>query len=134
MAAPSLLDMRDSGFAFEHVMAHRLYLGVMSPLTRFSVIPYFIDPMTAKRPADGWHLNHQQAHNDALNNLPAQYLGDIAAGVGSDLADTNLDNPASRSWWTFFNRIEHYVGSNTILPQPVTPPPPPSPTFTYPFW
>jgi len=136
MARPSLLNSSEPTFAFEHAMAHRNAMGVMSPLTRFSVIPYFIDPMTAQRSADWWLLDHQQAHNDAMNNLPASYLGPIVVGtgVGANLVDTNLTNPWTKSWWMFANHLEHYVGSNTILPQPTTPPPPPAPIWTFPFW
>ena len=119
-------------------MTHRDALGVMSPLVRFSVIPYFLDPLlNVGTPASFWHLDHQQAHNDAANNLPATYLGDIiplGISIGANLVDSNLDDPWNRSWWTFINHMEHYIGSNTILPQPQTPPPAPAPVFTYPFW
>jgi hypothetical protein len=136
MARPSLLTTADVGFVWEHAMAHRNALGVMSPLTRFSAVPYFIDPFTARRPADQWHFDHQQAHDDSQNHLPADYLGDIVVGtgVGANLVDSDLSDPWNRSWWTFKNHIEHFVGSNTILPQPQTPPPPPAPVWKFPFW
>jgi hypothetical protein len=136
MSGPTLSNPADPWFAFQHAMYHRNALGVMSPLTRFSVIPYFIDPATGKRSADSWYLNHGQAHNDAMNNLPSTYLGEVTAGsgVGANLVDTVLDNPWSRSWWVFQNNLEHYVGANTILPAPQIPPPPPAPTWTFPFW
>lgn len=117
-------------------MAHRNALGVMSPLHRFSVIPYFIDPMVQNDPPAGaWHLNHQQAHNDAANHLPEEFgSGILGIALWANLLDYNLEDPDSRAWWTFTNHLEHYVGSNTILPQSAPQPPPPAPQWTYPFW
>lgn len=138
MSRVSLLNSNEAVFGFEHWMAHRDALGVMSPLVRFSVIPYFLDPLlNLGEPAGPWHFNHQQAHNDAANNLPATYLGDIVPlgiALGANLVDSNLNDAWNRSWWTFQNHIEHYIGSAVILPQPQTLPPAPAPMFTYPFW
>ena len=134
MALPTLLNLDDPTFAFEHAMAHRLYLGLMSPLPRFSVVPYFIDPFTAQRPSDSWHLNHQQAHNDADNVIPGSYLGPPIQGFSPNMKDENLADAWNRSWWTFSNHHQHYVESDAMLPQPQTPPPPPAPVWTYPFW
>jgi hypothetical protein len=116
-------------------MAHREYLGVMSPLPRFSVIPYWVDPMTAKRPADNWHFNHQQAHDDADNAIPSTYMGPPAVvGFSPNMKDANLSDPWGKAWWTFINNREHFVESNAILPAPQIPPPPPAPIIKYPFW
>ena len=136
MAHPTLLNMDDPWFEWQHAMSHRDFLGVMSPLTRFSVIPYWLEPITDQRPAGPWRFNHQQAHLDAMNNLPATYLGEIVPGtaVNANLVDSNLDDAWNRSWITFQNHMEHYVGSARILPAPQTPPPPPAPIIKYPFW
>jgi hypothetical protein len=139
MARVSLLHMGDglgqrAAFEFEHAMAHRNALGVMSPLTRFSVIPYLIDPMQhGNRPAGKWSLNHQQAHDDALRYLPSQFgSADRGLYIGQDLVDSNLDNPRQRTWWIFQNHMEHYIGGSTIIPN--VPIPPPAPQWVYPFW
>lgn len=133
MSRVVLLNMDDPWFTFEHSMAHRNALGVMSPLDRFSAIPYFIDPMIGEPTAgDSWNLNHQQAHNDALTHLPS-YFGASTAGlaIGQDLRDTDFNNPGQRKWLEFQNHQEHYVGGNTITPNvPLTPPF----MWVYPFW
>jgi hypothetical protein len=156
MAHVSLLNTQDPNFAFEHWNVHRQALGVMSPLTRFSLVPYFLDPIQdPNQPAGPWHLNHQQAHNDAENQLPTTYTSrDSGVNFGSNLVDTNLSHAWNRSWWTFQNHLEHYVGNNTILPatdlyyevipdpipDPPNPPIQPPPywvqyrTWTFPFW
>src|SRR5262245_17165608 len=134
MARPTLLNFHDPAFPWEHAMAHRNFIGVMSPLPRFTVIPYFIDPFTAKRPGDNWHMNHRRAHDDADDALPDKYLGTVGFGVSGILVDSDLNDPVSRSWWTFINHTEHYVESNNILPQPQMPPPPPAPIWVFPFW
>jgi hypothetical protein len=139
MARVSLLRMGDglgqrAAFELEHAMAHRNALGVMAPLPRFSVIPYLVEPMqVGARPTTQWHLNHQQAHDDALSNLPSQF-GSTSIGlrIGRDLADYNLEDPRQRTWWIFQNHMEHYIGGSTILPQVQFPPP--APQWTYPFW
>lgn len=113
-------------------MAHRTFMGVMSPLNRFSVMPYFIDPMTGiDQRASPWHRNHLQAHNDCALYLPEEY-DSTAVGLANwaNLAEYRLSDPASRSWWTFANHLEHYVGANSILP----PIPTAEPDWTYPFW
>jgi len=110
-------------YAFEHMMAHRTYWGAMSPLSRFSVVPYVLDPMMGTDiPGGPWHMNHQQAHNDAQGALPAQFatpsVMSLDLFVGQNLRDTRFDNPDSRRWWTFANHMEHYVTNDTILPAP----------------
>lgn len=133
MSRVSLLNSYDPTFSFEHAVSHRTALGVMSPLYRFSVIPYFIDPMeVTEQPGGPWHLNHQQAHTDAASQLPIA-LDQRRRGVdlNANLLDYALENPDSRAWWTFVNHLEHYVGSGTVA---VTPQPPPAPQWTFPFW
>ena len=116
-------------------MAHRNGLGIMSPLDRFSIVPYLLDPMDPENPlsGDSWMLDHQQAHNDAMANLPTEFgASTIGLHIGGILRDYNLDNPEQRTWWTFQNHMEHYVGGNSISPN--VPFPPPAPQWMYPFW
>lgn len=136
MSRASLMTRKDRTFAFEHAMSHRNALGVIWPLPRFSVIPYFIEPEVkerGKKPSSSWHLDHQQAHNDALANFPSQY-GSTQVGlhIGVDLRDYDLDRERTRKWWEFQNHMEHYVASNSILP--TTPAPYPTRQWRYPFW
>lgn len=136
MSRASLLNSEEPAFAFEHAMAHRNALGVMSPLPRFSIIPYWLDPMLqTDEPGGFWHHNHQQAHSDAALHLPPEFgSGQRGIELHANLLDYDLSNPDSRTWWTFVNHLEHYVGGNTILPQSAPQPPPPAPQWTYPFW
>jgi hypothetical protein len=136
----------ENTFAFEHAMGHRNYFGAMHPLTRFSVLPYLLDPPHGTDISGGpWNLNHQQAHNDAHSALPAQYgiPSDLSLNlfIGQNLRDTSSKNPDQLKWWTFANHMEHYVANNTILPGPVAPPPtvPGFPAgyrtlWVFPFW
>jgi hypothetical protein len=116
-------------------MSHRIALGVMSPLNRFSILPYLIDPMLENTaiPAGPWNLRHQQAHNDALQNLPTSFgAATVGLFIGQNIRDTDLDDPRQRTWWTFQNHMEHYVGGNTLSPTEQLPPP--APQWVYPFW
>lgn len=134
MSRASLLNSNDPTFWFEHAMSHRNALGVISPLTRFSVVPYFLDPpRDLDRPASPWHQNHAQSHADAALNLP-EVLGSRTLGVAAwaNLLEYRLDDPVGRSWWTFVNHLEHYVAGDTIAVG--TTPPPPAPQWVYPFW
>jgi hypothetical protein len=124
VAIVSLLTQADPSFDWEHANAHRAYLGVMAPLTRFSVLPYLLEPTFLPNiPAGDWQLRHQQAHDDALTSVPSQY-GSTAIGlrIGQNLLDERR-----RQWWTFNNHQNHYIADTTVLP-PGTPP------STYPFW
>ena len=139
-----LLNFDDPIYAFEHQMAHRQYLAIMAPLSRFSALPYFIEPWPFPLPplptfADAWNLDHQQAHNDFLANLPAFWASStigIPRPLNQNLIDSNLNDEANRTWWTFANHQEHYTSDNAILPLPtaVTPPPAWYPGVTFPFW
>src|SRR5262245_52785468 len=120
MSRASLLSMSDPWFDFEHAMAHRNALAVIYPLQRFSVVPYFIEPeQNVERRAGKWHLNHQQAHTDALNNFPSRYYwppttmpqppplppiqvpATVRFGlrVGGNLIDTSFADERQRRWW-----------------------------------
>ena len=142
MTLVSLLTVNEghkAAFGFEHAMAHRNYLGQMAPLDRFSVIPYLLDPMQdLSIPGSSWHLDHQQAHNDALVSIPSYYQGPDGAApttvqtglfIGQNLRDYNLDNLDQLRWWTFTNHVEHYIANGVTLPASQDPPP-----QTFPFW
>lgn len=155
-----LLNPNDAMFAFEHAMAHRELLAVMAPLNRFSVAPYFVDPAMPAWPANKWQLNHQQAHNDALRDIPSRYFWrffttitnvpnptpppptipvttitpetvTFGLRIGQNLIDNDLNSPRQLTWWTFQNFMEHYVASTTVAPAPS---PKPAPQSTFPFW
>jgi len=176
MARASLLTTSDPWFNFEHAMAHREALAVIgfqpgftpqtgstaqpfpprSPLSRYSVIPYFIEPeQNVDRRAGKWHLNHQQAHNDALQNVPSKYFWQYTTTtvpqpppnppltfqtpqtvvyglrIGGNLIDTSFADEQQLRWWEFQNHMEHFVGSTSIAPSPA---PKPAPQATFPFW
>ena len=122
MGSEVLLNPADPAFNFHHAMAHRAYYQAMGPLSRWSVLPYLLDPPsdTARR-ASKWHLNHQQAHNDAIQALPSGWERP-AVGIPSSqiLVDSSLADPRSLTWWTFINHQEHYVADNALLPLPNT--------------
>lgn len=126
MTSATLLHYPDdersrSVFAFEHAMAHRVYYQVMSPLHRWSAMPYFIAPkppisQTARR-ASLWHLDHQQAHNDFNEALPSDWNSDkVGIPTTQILLDSDLTDPGSLSWWVFANHQEHYTASAILLP------------------
>ena len=134
MSGANLLYIGDpKTFVFEHMMAHRNYFAVMSPLTRFSVLPYLLDPMPVSVPIAGdWMLDHQQAHNDALNHVPVHFgVATVGLAVGQILMDTDLNNASQRAWWTFQNHMEHYIANSTVLPHAFVPT---GVEWVYPFW
>jgi hypothetical protein len=153
MSTANLLVMPDetnerslAAFQFDHAMAHRAYFAVMAPLTRFSAIPYFVEPVLAPPPpyaAGMWMLKHQQAHTDFTNSLPPNYMAPkVGFGIQSNqpMVDSDLSDPENRAWFTFVNHQEHYLANNSILPLP-TAAPPPSPALPgwyrgtrYPYW
>jgi hypothetical protein len=132
MSSVVLTNLDDPAFTFHHAMAHRNALGIMAPLTRYSVVPYFVDPMLALASAGPWQLNHQQAHNDALADFPT-YFDSMHVGlrVGQNMVDTDLNDPVERSWFQFQNHMEHYIGAQTFAPPPTVQP---RVTWTFPFW
>jgi hypothetical protein len=138
MAQASLLSRRDSWFAFEHAMQHRALLGVLAELNGFSLAPYFIEPeQGVDRHANKWHLDHQQAHNDANTDLPSQYYWPkgskptFGLRIGQNLIDTRMADERQRRWWEFENHTEHYDASLKVLPAAS---PKPAPQWKYPFW
>jgi hypothetical protein len=145
---PDPTDAQVSVFAFEHMMATRNYFVAMAPLSRFSLLPYMLDPFPypKEQEAHPWNLNHQQAHNDALASLPKAFgatdpeeegepVGpdpdDIGLSIGQILRDTNFDNARQVKWWTFQNHMEHYIANNATFPEtaPTVPP-----WWRWPFW
>ncbi|PWT76102.1 MAG: hypothetical protein C5B60_04485 [Chloroflexi bacterium] len=128
MSEATLLVMGDdpiarSAFAFEHAMSHRTYLGAMFPLTRFTILPYFIDPQI-NDPA--YRLDHQYCQNDFNSTMPtwgavpggptppAPGTLAVAVPLSQNLLDHNFDKPEQQLWWTFANHQEHYVGSANL--------------------
>jgi hypothetical protein len=134
MSTASLLVMPDNPtqramFWFEEAMIHRRELGAMSPLNRFSVLPYFIDPFLSNTM---WLLTHQQAQNDANTTMPTwneapppAYPGTLLTSVPEtqNLIDVNLDDQRQRAWWTFANHREQLIAMDNLPP-----------VLTYPFW
>jgi hypothetical protein len=126
-------------FEFEHMMAHRNFFIAMSPLYRFNILPYLLDPFEPPLPdvrsGQSWNLDHQQAHNDMLSDLPRYYGGwedlppELGLSIGQILRDTDFDNPEQVTWWTFANHREHYIANETTFPEET------APTYwKYPFW
>ena len=107
-------------------------LGAMAPLTRFSALPYLLDPIPAY-PSFAirfWMLNHQQAQTDAIETTPTwdwpgpgypPYPGtlDVSVPENQNLQDTHFTNPGQRTWFQFANHMEMYVLSAN-LPQLLT--------------
>lgn len=131
MALCSLLRLGTSNtekatFGFEHAMAHRQLWAAMSPLSRFSVLPYLIDPQQV---GGKYLLNHQQAHWDMAQTLPS-YFGATAAGglaltTNPPLQDTPIDNQERMRWWLFANHTDH-LDAMSVLPLVEE--------WVYPFW
>ena len=120
----------DPAFAFEHRMAHSRNFGIMSPLSRFSVLPYLLDPVVdGPDPSSNWNLDHQQAHNDAIASFPPQPF--ILYGRGTTvepqppdglpfnfiLVDTDLNDQGQLPWWELQNLVEHQIMSSIAQPQ-----------------
>jgi len=129
-------------FSFEHAMAHRQLWAAMSPLSRFSVLPYLIDPQQI---GGKYLLNHQQAHWDMSQTLPTFApglglitvtepdgtqqtvvpLGGLALSSNPPLQDTPLDNPDRTKWWLFANHTDHLDAMSTL---------PLAEEWVFPFW
>lgn len=129
MSTAVLINSADPIFTFEHMMSHRRYFALMAPLIRFSGLPYLLDPAyNTAIPASDWHLNHQKAHSDFATTLPSSYNAtptEIGIPTNQPLMDVNLDNPEQLTWWTFTNRMEHYLADSATQP---------TLSGTYPFW
>jgi hypothetical protein len=136
-------DIENPTFSFEHAMSHRTLLGTMSPLTRFSVLPYFLDPMQyTDIVAGNWHIIHWQAQSDAFSYLPSYYNAynyirtithpqppppqppipptsvppTLGLPNGQVMSDADFSTDEGLKWWEFTNMIEHQVAEGTILP------------------
>ena len=130
MAISTLLRVGDSQaersvWRWEHAMAHRTVNGAMSPTSRFSVLPYFIEALDFSDPQS--LLNHQQAHNDMAVALPTFFGGDIP-GLGTPSQSAPLtpnlrDNTTAPQWWIFANHQTHLFAAETL----------PS-DLVFPFW
>ena len=137
-----LLNADDPLYEFEHMMQHREYFAIMSPLDRFSVLPYLLDPAFGTEIRAGpWNLHHQQAHNDFSETVPAYWNAQtVGFGISANniMVDSNQDDPESRTWFTFLNHQEHYITNEAILPLPASELSPPGwwneVTLVYPFW
>ena len=136
MSTANLLNLNDPAYEFWEAMEHRTFLGAMAPLTRFSVLPYNLDPMPAYPgpAARFWMLNHQHAQTDAISTIPTwgwpgpgfpPYPGTLEISVpeNQNLQDTHFTNPGQKTWFQFANHQELYVAS-TFLP----------PILEFPFW
>jgi hypothetical protein len=143
MSLAALLNADDPLYNFEHQMAHREYFAIMSPLDRFSALPYHLDapPLDNQTPAGDWNLRHQIAHNDFTNALPPFWdASQVGFGIPADqnMIDGDWSAPGSRQWIIFVNHQEHFTANEAILPLPVTVPTPPGwwsdVTLRYPFW
>lgn len=122
---------------FDHAMAHREMTGGMSAtidlignirlgaLSHFSALPYFLDPQVN---TGVWHLDHGQAHQDAVVTLPPFFghhrtpetLTTIAPT--QDFVDMDFDDQALLTWWTHANQQEHMAAQNVLT------------QLVYPFW
>ena len=100
MPTAILLNPDDPLYNFEQMMSHRQYFAVMELLTRFSALPYLLDPpWETNLPAGMWNLLHQQAHNDFNRTLPSNYANGYsitvvtpptASGTGTSTGTTTL--------------------------------------------
>jgi hypothetical protein len=135
IAIPATQEGR-TAFVFEHAMAHKLQLGVMgnSPgLVALSTLPYWIAPRpgpygpTPPYQNDAKYFQfHQQAHDDANVNMPAQLVQDatgawwevvpIGIPYSQNLQDVDLNDESQRRWWTFANHQEHIAQSYSASP------------------
>jgi hypothetical protein len=131
--SPNLLvvpqgDFAEGAWGWDHAMAHRLLLGSMAPLTRYSVIPYWIDPTQDTGP---WAQDHDQAHDDFRVDLPVMwgwwYIGEQEYGIESahQFLDTVPDNYGALAFWTFVNQQDHFI-ANEVTNLTID--------LTFPFW
>ena len=134
MSTANLINLNDPAIEFWEAMIHRSFLGAMAPLTRFSALPYLLDPLPAYATpaARFWLMNHQRAQTDAISTIPTwgfagtgfpPYPGtlEIAVPENQNLQDTNFTNPAERTWFGFVNQMEMYVAESFLPPLLVLP-------------
>ena len=132
MSTAPLLNLDDPMWEFFEAMTHRQFLGAMFPLTRFSVLPYNLDPIPVYPgpAARFWMMNHQKAQTDAMTTIPTwgfagpglpPYPGTLDVNVpeNQNLQDSHITIPDQRAWFTFINHQEMYVAS-TFLPELLT--------------
>ena len=130
MPLPSLLTMDDPSYFFDHQMAHRLPLGAMSPLDRFSPLPYILDPY---REGGWWRLLHSTAQDSFIEDLPSwpgsrgqEGWPNDGIGLASDqpLFAPDIFKPGHRKWFEFANFQEHRIAEASISFE----------ELVYPFW
>lgn len=142
MALASLLVLGEPrAFAFEHAMWHRASLGAMPNLSYYSIVPYLLDP---QQNTGIWHLNHNQAHSDALGPTispqppvvgvppapsrlqevwPITGINQALMGIPypQNYLDNDLTKKGQLAWWIFTNHNEHFVTQASIpLQSPLT--------------
>jgi hypothetical protein len=121
-------------YAFEHAMAHRTLYAAMSPLSRFSVLPYLIDP---QQEGGKYLQNHQQAHWDAITTIPTfpPEIGVItnpdgsltipSGGIGLSSNPILFAPELDKLWNVFANHTAHYNAMTTL---------PVAENQIFPFW
>jgi hypothetical protein len=127
VSTANLLNLDGPAWEFWEAMEHRRFLGAMAPLTRFTVLPYNLDPIPQKPgPASRfWMHNHQRAQSDAIETIPTwgfpgpgfpPYPGTFTVAVpeNQNLQDTHMTVPGQRTWFQFANHMEHYIASANL--------------------
>lgn len=129
MPTVDLMHVERPAFEFWEAMEHRRFLGAMAPLTRFSVLPYNLDPIP-KQPGPSarfWMMNHQQAQTDFTVTSPTWgFTGpgvppyptalSVAVPENQNLQDTHMTVEGQRKWFEFANHLEHYILAGTLPP------------------
>lgn len=115
----TLMNSNDPMYAWNHAMDHRTLLGAMPaydriPTNVFSAVPYWIHP---QRNDGMWHLNHNQAHLDAITTPPPTF-GQPYPGLYLD----PIQNDGQQRWFTWANEREHLTAHSMYdLTQPMFP-------------
>lgn len=112
MTTATLINMNDRLWPFEEAMGHRLLLTGMSPLDRFSALPYFLDLQVG---TPFWRLNQQQAQDDAIKTL-----GVVTIPAPAPLMDNQLETPQQRAWLSFVDEMEMRIAASSLQP-PLSP-------------
>lgn len=109
----------NTAFGIEHRAVHERILQALPQNVQYALEPFYFDPRTpqAGLPATMWQLKHQNAHDNAAQDLPPFY-GSTARGMntGLMLVDSNLEEPAGLTWSLFANFQLHYAASLSIGP------------------